>query len=92
MQTFWKWPVRNLALAAAAVSIAAGFLAVTGWALALASACLAALLAKLADSCYQAACRRARRQAIVTELAAARSRSRILAAPGSPHAGPRRTS
>lgn len=91
MQTFWKWPVRNLALVIGAASLAAGYFAVASWALALAVTCVLALLAKAADSCYQAAARRAQRKAIVSELAQARSHKRAATAAGQ-RMGPRRAS
>ncbi|MFN0145130.1 MAG: hypothetical protein ACKVT1_01355 [Dehalococcoidia bacterium] len=92
MQTFWKWPVRNLALALVAVAIATGASGVAEWALALSAACLLAFLAKGADSCYRAAARRAQRKAIVVELTAARSRHALVTAPGRAAMGARRAS
>ena len=75
MAIFWKWGIRNLALIGTAFSLVFGFAGAADWSIALAAATVWALVAKAADSLYQVNRGRARRKAIIIELAEARRRS-----------------
>ncbi len=55
MTGFWKWCVRNAALAVAVFSLVVGRWGGVEWALALAGACVFALIAKVGDWRYEAA-------------------------------------
>jgi hypothetical protein len=74
MQRFWKWGVRNPAVLGIALSIGAGMAGIFDLALGLSLACGFGFVAKMADAFYRGYLRRARRQAVVIELEAARQR------------------
>lgn len=74
MQTFWKWWVRNVALAALVLALAGGFYEAVDWSIALSSAFTLAIVAKAADTLYRARRRRAERAAVAAELEEARNR------------------
>lgn len=74
MATFWKWCVFIPALAALALSLAAGYASIVEWPLALAVAATCGMFARAASAMQRVASKRDRRQAIIIQLAEARDR------------------